>query len=228
MAVSIVYRAAPDRPEGAIVLLNSSGKQVGTIATGTYQPSHVTFGPGNTVWTRGWERTPGPGYEAKEDYGIIRRFDMSGKQTGSFVKRSTFPPGLPPGSPWGGEWGIRSAGDRIGALLYSGKVGDHHVWVELDATGAEIGRWNLPGGHKEGYALTTTGFYTVIRSWDNEQGLGNWQLSVFDKLSSTWRAVSTVGYTRGHTCDCGLLMDADGDQLVLAKKNGTTLEWVKP
>lgn len=228
VAVSIVYRAAPDRFEGAIVLLNPSGKQTSTFTTGKYMPSHVTFGPGDTIWTRGWQRTPDPGYEDKEDYGVIRRFNMSGKQTGSFVKRSSFPLGLAPGGAWGGRWGIRTAGDHIGTLMYSGKVGDHYVWVELDSSGAELGRWSLSPGHKDGFAFTPDGLYTVINSWNNEQGRGNWQLAILDKPSSTWRPISTINYTRENICHCGILMDADGNQLVFAKEAGAIIEWVKP
>jgi len=55
-----------------------------------------------------------------------------------------------------------------------------------------------------------------------------WELDAFDKDSSTWKPLSKVEYSWDNPCNCGMLMDADGEELVLAKQSGATLEWIKP
>ena len=167
-------------------------------------------------------------HEDRQDYLIIRRFNMQGRETGAFVMRSSFPPGLSPGGPWGGLWGIRAAGDRIGAFMYSGKNGQPLVWLELDSSGNEQGRWTLPAGSTGGRAFTKKALYAVKLKSDQEKRVAVWELDALDKDTSAWKPVSKVEYSWDNLRDGGMLMDADGEELVLAKEGGAILEWIKP
>ena len=54
-------------------------------------------------------------------------------------------------------------------------------------------------------------------------------LNLFDKDGSAWKPVSPqFEESCAKQEDLGTLMDADGEQLVMAKDHGATLEWVKP
>lgn len=228
VAVAIVYSGAK-AVEGGIVLLDAAGKQTGLISTGRYMPSHLCFGPGAAIWTRGWQRDAiKTDREDRQDYFIIRRFSVQGQETGAFVKRSSFPPGLSPGDPWGGLWGIRAAGDRIGAFMYSGNTSERLVWLELDSSGNEQGRWTLPPGSTVGRAFTKKALYAVNQKSDREKRVTVWELDALDKDTSAWKPVSKVEYSWDHLRNCGMLMDADGEELVLAKEGGAILEWIQP
>lgn len=105
-AISFVYRDKTGVLHPGIALLDASGKQTSSFFTGLYQPSHLCFGPDGSIWTTGWQRDPAlVESEDRQDYFLIRRFDLEGNQTGAFIKRSSFPAGLPqvPALAAGGE-----------------------------------------------------------------------------------------------------------------------------
>lgn len=228
VAVSFVYGSIQTLFQGGLAFLDASGKQTATLSTGRYQTSHLCFSSGGSLWTRGWQRSVTANRSDSEDYFIIRRYDTQGRQTGGFVKRSSFPPGLSPGGAWGGRWGIRASGDRIGALMMSGQNSQRLVWLELDTSGKELGRWTLPPGHTSGMAFTRDAVYAVNTTSDRDHRTSVWELDTLDKATSTWKPVSKVEYSWDHPCDCGILMTADGDDLIFAKTGGSTLEWIRP
>jgi hypothetical protein len=230
VAVAVAYKDAGRKTNGAILLLDGAGKQTGLISTGRYMPTHLCFGPDAQIWTTGWQRDAEKAErEDRQDYSIVRRFDVTTKQqTSGFVPRSSFPPGLAPGSPFGGRWMIRAAGDRVGMLLMSGQNSRRLVWLELDSAGVEVGRWTLPATHTDGVAFSSRGLYAVTRTLNKEQRSTVWQLNQLDKTTSAWKSVAKTEYSWDQKTDYGNLLGADGDQLVLAKDLGATLEWVKP
>jgi hypothetical protein len=230
VAVAIAYKDAGRKTNGAILLLDGTGKQAGLISTGRYMPSHLCFDPDGQIWTTGWQRdAEKTEHEDRQDYSIVRRFDASTKQqTGAFVPRSSFPRGLSPGGAWGGQWMIRAAGERVGMLLMSGQTSEKLVWLELDSSGAETGRWTLPSTHTDGVAFSPRGLYAVTRTLNEEQRSTVWALNQLDKTTSAWKPVAKAEYSWDQKTDYGNQLGADGDQLVLEKDMGATLEWVKP
>jgi sugar lactone lactonase YvrE len=224
-AVGIAYPGGESGFEGSIVLLDPSGNQTAIYSTGRYLPSHLCFDPDGAIWTAGWQRDlVKMDMEDEQDYAVIRRFNARGEQTGAFVKRSTFPfPGLQPGAPTGGRWGIRWSRDRIGAYVESGQTSERMVWLELDRSGKEVGRWTLDGEHANGLAFAGGELYSAVSVKKDET---TWvsNLVKLDRATGHWQALSSSESPEGW----GIVMDADGDQIVLAMDHGRTYQWVKP
>ncbi len=225
VAVAVAYRGGETGADGAIVLLDASGKQSATQSTGRYLPEHLCFDPDGTIWTAGWQRDlVKMDRDDEEDYGVIRRFNGKGEQTGAYVNRSTFPrPGLEPGTGHGGRWGIRWSRDRIGAYLMSGQTSERMVWLELDRSGKELGRWTLDGVHSNGLAFADGELYSDIERQMNETTWVN-NLAKLDRTTGHWQVLAE-SLNRNVW---GIVMDADGDSIVLAQEHGRTYEWVKP
>jgi hypothetical protein len=224
-AVAVAYRVSNIGAGGAIVMLGASGKQTATHSTGRYLPEHLCFDPQGSVWTTGWQRDPvRMDSEDEQDYGVIRRFNARGEQTGAFVNRSTFPrPGLSPGISGGGRWGIRWSRDRVGAYLMSGLTSERMVWLELDRSGKELGRWTLDGVHSNGIAFADGELYSAIERRTNET---TWVYNLvrLDRATGHWQVLAE--FLNRNVW--GIMMDADAEKIVLAQDHGRTYEWIKP
>src|SRR5579862_2216820 len=124
-------------PGSAIDLFEANGRPLGSIGTGLYAATQVTFGPDHTVWAFGWEWSPGkPAFvRATTDYMTVRQFSRDGRQMGAWLPRSTFPKGLEPASESWQARRITVIEDRVGLLATSGTRGDQQEWVELDLAG---------------------------------------------------------------------------------------------
>lgn len=224
-AVAIAYRGGETGVEGAILLLDTSGKQIALHSTGRYLPDHLCFDSDGAIWTAGWQRDlVKMDMEDEQDYAVIRRFNNKGEQTGSFVNRSTFPrPGLSPGSGIRGQWAIRWSRDRIGAHLMSGQTSERMVWLELDRSGKELGRWTLPKEHTNGLAFAGGELYSAI--WRNP-AQDTWisHLVKLDRTTGRWQSLATRDNREGW----GIVMDAEGDSIILTEDHGKSYEWLKP
>ncbi|MBS1873502.1 MAG: hypothetical protein JSU00_09815 [Acidobacteria bacterium] len=220
-AVAAVYPAS----SGVIVLYDRDGHETRSIDTGPYLPSHLCFGRDGSIWAIGTQVAPS-GLE-ESDYAVVRHYSASGRETGAFVRRSSFPGhGLPPATVAGHSWGIRASGDRIGAWLCAGASSVNMVWLELDSSGAELGRWTLPRLHEQGSAFAGGELYQIAVQRDSA-----WALNRLDRAANAWKRIeSAENPWLDPDNDFGLLMDADGDQLVVADNSGPRLrlKWVKP
>ncbi|MGD0618821.1 MAG: hypothetical protein ABSB67_14285 [Bryobacteraceae bacterium] len=122
-----------------VLVLDRTGRQTKLINTGCFVVGHLAIGPDHSIWTLGWQRAPGSTEEDWQDYMIVRRFTMDGKQVSAFLPRSLFPKGLEPGSP-GGDLGIQVTPGRVGVLVYAGTTSKNREWVELDLNGKIVER----------------------------------------------------------------------------------------
>jgi len=222
VAVAVAYRGGETGVQGAIILLDSSGKQDAVYATGRYLPHHLCFDSDQNIWTTGWQRDLVKlDMEDEQDYAVVRRFNAKVEQTGAFVNRSTFPrPAHTPGSAAVGRWGIRWSRDHIGAYLISG---ERRLWIELDRDGKELGRWTLDGEHNSGLAFADGELYSVV---SRRRGETTWVSSLvkLDRATGHWQVLAESEEREGW----GIVMDADGDKVVLAQDRGNTYRWVKP
>jgi hypothetical protein len=219
VAATISFEDRDTGYQGGVAILDSTGNQVKLIRTGRYAPVHLGFGRDGSIWTIGWQRDAADsGMDDTQDYKVIRRFNRQGEQTGAFVDRSSFPrPGLSPGGYCCGLWGIRASGDKIGAWMTSGETSERMVWLELDGSGKELGRWTLPPQNEHnGTAFAGGELYSI-----QQPAQGEYVLSRFERKTSTWKSLRSDGFD-------AILMDADGDELILAKDRGAVYEWVKP
>jgi hypothetical protein len=192
---------------------------------------HLCFGLDSTIWASGLQRDAARrDIEDEQDYMIVRRWNAQGELTGSFVQRSSFPPGLSPGGGFGGLWGIRASRGRVGMRLFSGKSSERMVWLELDDSGKELGRWTLPAEHTDGMAFRGDQLYSVTSTWNRGERTNVWMLNQLDRTTSKWHPVVTKEWTEpgGAPGMFGVLIDADGDNLVMARQSGSVLEWIKP
>ncbi len=80
------------------------------------------------------------------------------------------------------------------------------IWIETDLKGKELGRWDFAG--RSLLAFTQSG---AIYGQEHD-------VAVFDRSTKRWRPVAGM--------PGGNLIGADGDNLVFAMKDGSTVRWV--
>ncbi len=103
------------RGSGFFALLNANGGMATVVRLFPYYPSRITVASDGSIWTAGLEVTNSKDSTPPAS-GVIRRFDSTGKMTGSFVPRSTI---ASPQMVLSGM--LRSARGRVG--WYTGPIG---------------------------------------------------------------------------------------------------------
>ena len=81
------------RGGGFVAWIGKSAAESTIIRTFPYVPYLLAVAPDNTVWTQGLEMVKGVEHRApvNADHGLIRHFENSGKEIGSFIPRSSLP-----------------------------------------------------------------------------------------------------------------------------------------
>jgi hypothetical protein len=131
---------------GGITVIDPSGKQLLFIASDRWLPDHPGFGPDHSIWVSGTQFEPVRDgdpldHVSRADYRLLRKYSPGGKLLGEFLPRSSFPPGLDPAGAGAMQVGaIQAANDRIGVVMYPGKVANFPEWIEVDLDGELIGR----------------------------------------------------------------------------------------
>jgi hypothetical protein len=186
---------------------DSSGTLKRTIQTGRYVATHLAFAEDHSVWSLGWQCDADCTRADRRDYMTVRKYSSDGKESGAYLPRSLFPPGLEPGmSDWQRSTSIVVAHDRVGIWAYSGDSGDQTEWVELDLSGVVLGRRRLDRfNYWPRVALTTDGHLFVQ---DQDSKTHAHRLYKLDRASSAWQAVDAS--------PSGRLEGADGDALVFS------------
>jgi hypothetical protein len=159
----------------ALVLFDAGGFQISMIDTGRFFPGHIAIAPDHSIWATGmqWDESLS---KDDTDYFVLRNYSRNGRLLGSYLSRSTFPPGLPPGNP-GALTALMIAGDRIGIVASSGQIGSLREVIQLDLNGNVLGRMRFdyqPGPIL--YAMTSTGGFF---------GGSNHSLLKFDPVKGT-------------------------------------------
>lgn len=203
--IAVAWGAWDPKKGRGIDFRDTSGSVTRTINTGLYLPHHLAFAEDHSLWSFGCEvdATSAHGVP-KQEYNTVRKYQPDGKETGAYLPRSLFPPGLEPASQ-GFQWNsITVAHDRVGLWAVSGTRGTETEWVELDLNGNLSGRWRLDrfGPHPK---LAFTGDdYFFVQVWDDKTSTQRFY--ALDRASSEWRAIDTA--------PSGWLEGADGDALV--------------
>jgi hypothetical protein len=203
---------------GGIAYFDSSGKQTRFVDTGKYMPAHVCFDRNHTLWTFGWQRDPLSDYDETRDYMMFRKYS-DGKETGRYGPRSIMPAtGMTPGAGSRGMLRLRVADDRVGAVAYYGATSDNRMWIELGLDGHLIGKWPMGGNSQGGLAFTSSA--RLCRQTPASKAKLP-EIECLDRDVGSWK----------HTGDApmpGLLLGADGDELVFGRNEGVlTLHWAK-
>jgi hypothetical protein len=195
-----------DPPNAGIDIRDSFGTLIRSIDTGRYIPAHLSFGEDHLLWSLGWQRAAaGPFVPDKLDYATVRKHSLDGKETGAYLPRSLFLPGLEPGSIQVQSRRITVTGDRVGVEVISGNIGNQREWVELDLDGNLIGRWKLdPANQFPGVALTSDNQAYVHRL---DRAAKVWSVFRLNRVSSAWESVDAPNAD---------LYGADGKNLVFA------------
>jgi len=217
LAVAVAYWT-PQIARGGIAFLDASGNQTRFVPMdGLFQPAQVCFDQNHFLWVFGWHRDGerGAPEEPKDPY-LVRKLSIDGKEMGRYLLRSQF------GSPFyssRGLWQVCAAKDRIGALAQ--RVGAHPELIELDLEGRLIGHWPLGKRSNGGYAYTSDGRLFAKRFAKS----GVRELVEFDRNTGAWIAVEDVSAKAGEDFQYGLLLGAEGNQLVFADGPGQRLLW---
>ena len=197
-SVAVVFREP-----GGFTLLDKGGQQTRTVLTGAYVPTQICFAADHTIWLAG-------SVFGSQDYGILRRYSLDGKQLGEFLPRSVYD--LSPAQSIGGN-ALRAANDRIVTLLEraSDSGGPPTMeWFELDLAGNVIGR---PGTHRFFFPWALTPDGTIYARE------GGSQLLVFDRAAGAWKVSTLIRPANGR------LAGADENGLVYGLPQGT-YTWV--
>jgi hypothetical protein len=202
-----------------IEIRDESGKLIRAIDTGLFVPNNLTFAPDHSLWVFGWQRdAERPQYPAK-DYLTLRHYSSDGKEIGSYLPRSLFPPGLNPGSAQSQERRIFVTAEFIGIVAFSGNVGSQQEWVEVDLNGNIRGRWRLDGLQFPSVGLTSDrGVYARQRDPKTRQD----RIVVRpNRATSTWQVVPITAEgvfygADGDDWSCQLAHGSDGAPLVQA------------
>jgi hypothetical protein len=125
--------------EGRIDLLDSSGKPIRTINTGSYIPESVVFAPDHTLWTAGYNA----GNDGtKGDFDVLHHYARTGKELGETLPWSqingdtnsyTALQGI-----LGGRW-MYAGDDRIGLQAFLNHGFDS--WIEVSYSGVLLGKY---------------------------------------------------------------------------------------
>ena len=211
---------ASSGPSGGIAFLDSAGKPTRFIPTGQYMPAHLTFDRDHSLWVFGWQRDSAHAAEDPQDYFQVRKFSKDGTEIGAYLPRSLFPGKLKPFGGQRGLWLARAASDRIGALAHPSDAGHDPEWIELDLEGKLIGRWKL-GRRLDGGLAYTSDARLFTRWWDRKSRKPLlWRL---DKEASAWVGVEDP--LPEDEFRAGLLLGADGNDLVFAEQGGFRMRW---
>jgi hypothetical protein len=202
-----------DRPDTGIDIRDLSGTLLRSFSTGRFFPTHLSFGQDHFLWALGWQYDEARFSEDKQDYQILRKYSMDGKETGAYLPRSLFPVGLPPGNDAWQARGITVTADRVGVEVNSGQVSNQREWVELDLNGKLLGRWRLDTrAEHPGVAFTSNDqAYVYLYNRDKK----SWQVFRLNRATSAWDLVDTPDEP---------LYGADGDKLVFSKYTGNMLQ----
>jgi hypothetical protein len=225
LAAAVSYPAVHGFRAG-IAFLDSGGTQTAFAETGRYLPTQICFAEDHSIWSLGWQRDLiRQEMEDREDYPIFRKYSPEGKELGSYIARSAFPPGLAPGGSSRWLWRIRAAKDRIGAIAYSGETSRNREWIEINLNGDLIGKWKM-GGIQNGGIAYTADRELYARMWNEEKKV---YLAVFDRDSSSWRPLEDAIPGNLRYGGAGLLMGADGRDLVFSMQpvGGIRLQWFR-
>jgi hypothetical protein len=199
-------------PSQGIDIRSPNGSLIRTIDTGRYVAAHLSFGRDHSLWALGWERDAVDYAVPAADYAILRKYSMDGKQTGEYLKRSLFRPGLEPGI---AEWQHRKitvTDDRVGIEVFSGTSGTQKEWLELDLSGDVTGRWALdPHLRFPGVVLTSDNLAYVQRSGDVAK---TERLFRLNRALSKWEPVEAPN---------AMLYGSDGRELVFGRPDGAVL-----
>jgi len=218
VAVTLAWGERGNRKVG-IALFDSNGRQTHFVDTGNYISSAFAFAPDHSIWTVGWARKPND--YPQSEYAIVRKYSRDGVQTGAYLQRSLFPPGLQPGGS-GISW-IQVAKDRVGMMLYPGQTSQFPEWVELDLQGNLIGRWKIGEWNGGGYGYTEDGH---LYSYPYNRDLKRGELKLFDRATSSWKPVQDGPQLTG------FLLGAYGNSLVFDVRHkgsiaGVHTRWLK-
>lgn len=139
-----------------LAMFDAHGIQTAFVDTGKFWPGHVAISPDHSIWVLGAQF----GSDRKEEqvYDILHKYSRSGVLQGTFLPRSSFPPGLPPGAA-SIVGGIMAAADRIVAVVMSGANSSLREVVEFDSSGKILGRMRFDKMRYDLYAFTSTGAF---------------------------------------------------------------------
>jgi len=180
--LAVVGMASDERLGAGFLDIISPGADKQTVVRlFPYGAEAVTFAPNGTIWTAGIENHDEPG--TSQEYLILRRFDITGKQTGGAVPRSDFPARS---IPVGGSKLVPSK-DRVGWFAPF-----RQRYMEFTADGKVLASYPLsePLVDVRGLALCDDNrvWLGVTGSSEESQGLKEPHtiLTLLDRARGTW------------------------------------------
>lgn len=204
------------RGAGFFAVLAASGEAT-IVRLHPYYPFRIAAASDGTIWVAGVEiingKQTGPGINPAD--GVVRHFDASGKQLGSFVPMSSL------SVPYMAEYGrIRAANDRIG--WYTGPIaGPGSLYYEILSDGTVFKYPSISLNKTErvtGLALTDDGATYV---------------TTFDNIAKVNRLLSTTASTRQWKTESlpdrlakAFLYGAQGNRLVFNSRDRLKMTFV--
>jgi hypothetical protein len=193
-----VVGTTSDQPLGAgfLDIISPVAKSQTVVRLFPYGAEAVTFAPDGTIWTAGIENHDDPG--ASQDYLILRRFDITGKQLGGAVPRSEFPASS---IPVAGSI-LVSSKNRVGWFSPFG-----HRYMEFTADGKELANYPLSVSLVDvrGLALCDDNRVWMGLSGSSEESQGLKEphtiLTLLDRVQGTWTKGERQAYVDIQGCN---------------------------
>ncbi len=204
--------------EGRIDLLDTSGKRIRTINSGSYIPEHVVFAPDHSIWTVGYNAGNDG---SKEDFYVLRHYARTGQELGQALLWSQIAGGRNSYTalqPIVGARRLYAGNDRIGFQSLSDYGYDN--WIEVSYSGVLLGKYSL-GNYEECPCyepVAMTANSTVYAAIYKDNHFAGW--AALDRSKEAWRKIA--GYPKG------TIIGSDGENLVFSKRDGasTVLQFV--
>jgi hypothetical protein len=199
------------RGSGFVTWVSSGLEAFYTARTYPYLPNIIAMAPDETLWTEGLEADEyGNDRNQKvADWsrGIIRHFDTSGRQIGSFMPRSHLS-----GNRKGLIYGfVAAGGDRVG--WYANLA---HAYFELNPSSGKVE--SFPGAAAPNDESVRVSGMAMLRSGDVLVGVGKSGEATrlvyrLDRTSRSWKLLAMP--FKEHGAYSGLLVGGDGSRLAV-------------
>jgi hypothetical protein len=190
---------------GAILVFDNQGSRILKIDTGNFLPSFICFAADHSIWTTGRQGRRGE----TAQFFILRHYSQNGTELGGFLPRSSFQDDGEPATDIVGLSGLRTASDRVGALLTFGGIRTKSLWVETDMAGNEIGRWPM---NIDGFPAALTASGAVYGQ------TGDGFLFTLNRSTGTWNRITPESDAR--------LLGGNDEALVMMLRGRAVVRWV--
>jgi hypothetical protein len=216
-AVAVVgYVQSPDSRQGHFLIwISPDRKRRTVIRLDPYGADRVTLAGDGAIWTVGGLKDAARSEETKMN--ILKRYDASGKEVGSFHVRARARPAITPDAASMSH--LVASRDRIGWFTNGCE------YIEFSLDGKEVARFDGPPGvdleQISGVGLDAENGLFVGRKGDETR---NFEVLELDRSSGAWNKAAVTGSNTPHWAR---ILGFDGTTLITTEQAGTIRRYTR-